>query len=108
MTQRKETRTRAHSEVDYWDEFGQGFKGGECIVCICGEPYPFRDELLGFDRPHYCPADEEPEPELCPMGCGRTTEDPYGAPARVAGTKLNREESNHHFISPSSHRPSCF
>lgn len=22
----------------------------------------------------------EDEPELCPMGCGRTTEDPYGGP----------------------------
>ena len=43
----------AHAEVAEWDEFRQGYNTkGECVVCICGVPYPMR-------REHYCPADKE-------------------------------------------------
>lgn len=54
-------RSKARAEVVDWDEYGQGYSAtAELVVCICGEPYPFRGE------PHYCPYDEpfdEPDDE---------------------------------------------
>lgn len=51
----------AVEEVTEWDEYGQGYKDGECIVCICGTPYPMR-------KSHYCPYDPPVEWYEAPAG----------------------------------------
>jgi hypothetical protein len=41
-----------------------------------------RDGLAADERPH--PSEyEDREHDPCPMGCGRTTEDPYGGPCKA-------------------------
>ena len=35
------------------------------------------------------------EPELCPMGCGRTTEDPYGGPCSKCWDNAPSDESDY-------------
>jgi len=37
---------------------------------------------------HVCEPDETDEPEMCPQGCGRTTEDPYGGPCSKCWEKV--------------------
>lgn len=50
---------------------GFDYEYGPHEVCTCVEGGPITDG---------CPVHYEFEIEPCPMGCGRTTEDPYGGP----------------------------
>lgn len=44
--------------------------------------HPEREWLEGLRHEDRHPDEWDDIPQLCPMGCGRTTEDPYGGPCQ--------------------------
>lgn len=53
-----------------------------------------REWLEGLRYEDRHPEEPDDTPELCPMGCGRTTEDVYGGPCKAcwALTDVSRED----------------
>lgn len=64
----------------YWTDAEDG---GQCINCGATHPDMRGAAWTVYDAERVERERARDEPELCPMGCGSTTEDVYGGPCKA-------------------------